>query len=372
MASIKTILHITPFFHPNIGGVETHLDDLTYELHKRGYKQIVLTYSPLSTIVPYQKSELSTNLLIHRFYLPGHNLFHSLEKFPLLNFLYITPCLLFHSLIWLLVNHPHIDTIHSHGLNSALIGNIIKKFLRIPKHITSIYSTYDNVPLNSTTTKLFVHILNNTDKVLTQSDQSVIQLRNLGVIKNKIARYYHWIDITRFKPIPKKSSKFSVLFIGRLIPQKNSITLATLAPEFTQIRFDFIGTGPELENLKTLAKKYSNINLIGDVPYKNLPQFYQQATVFCMPSTYHEGWGRVLAESVACGTPVICSNLGGTTEAVDSSVAIIVPPTSDHFKKSIKKLFENPSQLRKLRYNCHTYAKKHYSSDNVTYITRHY
>jgi glycosyltransferase involved in cell wall biosynthesis len=127
MAPVKSILHITPFFRPNIGGVETHLHDLITELQKRHYSQTVLTYSPISTNATYKKTEQSTNLFIRRFYLPGHDLFHKLEKFPLLNFLYITPILLLRTIIWFTIKHPHIDTIHSHGLNAALIGIVIKK-----------------------------------------------------------------------------------------------------------------------------------------------------------------------------------------------------------------------------------------------------
>lgn len=372
MASIKTILHITPFFRPNIGGAETHLDDLTSELGKRGYRQVVLTYSPLSTKTPYNKIEVTDTIYIRRFFLPGLNLFHTLEKYPLLNFLYITPYLLIRSIIWYIVNRPHIDTIHSHGLNAALIGNILKKLFRIPRHITSIYSTYDNVPLNSFSTRLLVHILNHTDCVLTQSDQSVKQLTKLGVRKNNIFRYFHWIDLQRFRPASKTAQHFSVLFIGRLIPPKNALTLASLAPKFPSITFNFIGTGPQYKNLYALSLKHSNIHLIGDVAYQKLPKYYQQASIFCLPSIYQEGWGRVLAESVACGTPVICSNLGGTTEAVDSTVAIIIPPTSDNIEKSIKKLFENKVLLQQLKKNCGAYAKKHYSSDNVLHITKHY
>lgn len=372
MAPVKTILHITPFFRPNIGGAETHLEDLTTELSKRGYRQVVLTYSPLSTKTTYNKIEVTDTLYIRRFFLPGLNLFHTLEKYPLLNFLYITPYLLVRSIIWFIVNRPHIDTVHSHGLNAALIGNILKKLFRIPRHITSIYSTYDNVPLNSISTQLLVNILNHTDCVLTQSDQSVKQLTKLGVSKNNIFRYFHWIDLNRFKPIQKSPTEFSVLFIGRLIPPKNALTLATLASKFPKIKFNFIGTGPQYEDIKKLSKISSNINLIGDVSYQQLPRYYQQASVFCLPSIYQEGWGRVLAESVACGTPVVCSNLGGTTEAVDSTVAIIIPPTSDNIENSIKKLFENRVLLQQLKKNCSSYAKKHYSSDNVLHITKHY
>lgn len=372
MAPIKTILHITPFFPPNIGGVETHLHDLTTILNQKNYRQIILTYSPLSTNVPYQKIEDNHNLYIRRFYLYGHNLFHKLEKHPLLNLTYITPYLLFRSIIWILIHRPKIDTIHSHGLNAAIIGIIIQKIFQIPNHITSIYSTYDNVPLNSFGTKFMVYILNHVNHILTQSNQSVEQLICIGVIKDNISRYYHWIDLNRFKPISKTSKIFSILFIGRLIPAKNALTLAKIAANFPKIIFNFVGTGPDYDSLKQLSQKYSNIQLQGDVPYSKLHQYYQSNSLFCLPSKYHEGWGRVLAESVSCGTPVITTNLGGTTEAVDDKVAIITTPTVNNFTSAIKKLTTNSKEYLRLKNNCRHFALSHYSPTNIKYIIKYY
>ena len=339
---------------------------------KRGYQQIVLTYSPLTTKVSYQPTETSKLLIIRRFYLPGHNLFHQLEKFPLFNFLYITPVLLINSIIWLISNQHRIDVIHSHGLNAAIIGNLLKPIFRISRHITSIYSTYDNVPFNSLSTRLLVACLNRTNHILTQTNQSIQQLITLGVNKENISRYYHWIDIHRFKPVSQKKSPFSILFIGRMIPSKNAILLATVARKLPQIIFNFIGTGPQYPLLQTLSKKYPNIVLLGDIPYIELHRYYQSNSLLCLPSLNQEGWGRVLAESVACGTPVICSDRGGTIEAIDTTVAIIINPTVNNFYKSIKSLFESQHQLQNLQSHCRPYALKHYSSDNISYITRHY
>lgn len=372
MEPVKTILHITPFFSPNIGGVETHLDDLTSKLKALNYRQIVLTYSPLSTTTPYQRIESTPLLTVRRFYLPGNNLFHKLEKLPILNLLYITPTLLLRSILWILNHRPHIDTVHSHGLNGALIGICIQKIFGIRNHITSIYSTYDNVPLNSLATKLLVVTLNHTQAVLTQSNQSVDQLKRMGVTPTILHRYYHWIDLKRFTPFPQKPKTLSVLFVGRMIPSKNAITLAQIAKHFPNISFDFIGTGPQYQLIAKLKSKYKNIHLLGDVPYSQLHNYYQQASVLCLPSIYQEGWGRVLAESVACGTPVICSNLGGTVEAVSSEVAIIVKPTSTNFRLAIKSFFENKLICTTLTKNCRPYALKHYSPKNVNYITRYY
>lgn len=374
MATIKTILQLTPFFAPNIGGVETHLSDLVIELDRLNYKNIVLTYSPLSTPNTTWKHHESVgkNSIIFRYKWLAYNMFYHLEKFPLLNLVYLTPYLLIRSTLFLLNYHSHIDVIHSHGLNGAIIGIILKKIFKIKKHITSIYSTYDNVPLNSFSTKFMVYILNHCDLVLTQSDISVSQLKNIGVNPAKISRYYHWIDLEQFKSAPTKNKNFSVLFIGRMIPQKGTLLLAKVAKQLPNIIFTFVGNGPDYPHLYRQSLENKNIKLIGNVPYNSLHKYYQQSSILCVPSKYKEGWGRIIAESIACGTPVISSNLGATVEATDTSVAIFIKPTVKNFVREINRLYTNQKIYQKLLKNCRPYALKHYSNENLSYITKNY
>jgi len=378
----KTILHITPFFSPCIGGVETHLLDLTSELDKVGYKNIILTYSPITTPnVLWKSSEFfGKDSYIRRFLWIGHNLFHHLEKFPLLNLFYITPYLLTRSIIWLALNRPKITTIHSHGINGAIIGIILKNIFRYPRHITSIYSSYDNVPINNFSNRFMVFILNHTDKVLTQSQQSVRQLTALGVKTNKLDLYRHWIDLNQFKPLGKDKlrqqfnleNKFSLIFIGRMIPPKGVLLLANVAVKFPKINFLFVGQGPDYSKLETISKKYPNIILFGNVPYEKLHLYYNLADVFCIPSLYNEGWGRVIMEALACGLPVIASNRGAIPEVVDKSVAIVINPTIKNINSSIKKLYDDQQLFQKLKNNSVKFAHFKYSPKSVSLITKYY
>lgn len=379
---MKTILHITPFCFPDIGGVETYLFDLFRKLDEIGYHNIVLTYSPISTPnVTWEANEkFAKHSLIRRFHWVGHNLFHKLEKYPVLNLLYITPYLLIRSIIWLAVHHSKVTTIHSHGINGAMIGIVLKKIFRINKHIVSIYSTYDNVPINAASTKFVVSVLNSTDKVLTQSRQSIEQLTAMGVKPEKLALYRHWIDLKQFRSLNKVGlrkqmgleNKFSVIFIGRMIPVKGALLLAKVAAKLPQINFLFVGNGPDYPKLEKLSSTSSNIKLLGNVPYEKLHLYYNLADVFCMPSLYNEGWGRVLMESLACGVPVVASARGAIVEVVDSSVALVVPPTLTNLKNAIEKLRSNHQLYQKLKNNTVKYARKNFSDSSVTSITGHY
>jgi glycosyltransferase involved in cell wall biosynthesis len=378
----KRILHITPFFSPNIGGVETHLSDLTFKLDRAGYKNIVLTYSPITTPnVLWKSSEhFGKDSYIRRFSWIGLNLFHHLEKYPLINFFYITPYLLFRSIFWLFLHRPKVIVIHSHGINGAIIGAILKKIFKFPRHIVSIYSSYDNVPLNNFSSRFMVFVLNSADKVLTQSQQSVKQLTSIGVKSDKIDLYRHWINLKQFRPMNKDKlrrnfgveNKFSVIFVGRMIPQKGAVLLAKVATQLSKINFLFVGQGPDFSALKELSNTYKNIKLFGDVPYDKLHLYYNLADIFCIPTLYSEGWGRVIMEALACGLPVLASNRGAIPEVVDQSVAIIIEPTPKNLENSIKKFYEDPELFQKLKNNSIKYSHSKFSPKSIRLITRYY
>ncbi len=365
MESIK-ILHLTPFYPPNIGGVETHLHDLTTKLASLHYQNYVLTYSPLTTKhLSWKKYEHSPYLYVRRFRYFGYNLFHRLESHPLLNFIYLTPYLLIRSLLWQIIHRPSLDVIHSHGLNAAVVGIIFQKIFKVKTHLVSIYSSYDQVPNGQ---KYIASILNRVDVVLTQSDRSIEQLRKLGVQSSKIHRYRHWIDTNRFSPSPTLPSKPTVLFIGRMIPPKNALSLARAAQKLPHLNFIFVGTGPQFPKIKLISSSLSNIQLIGDVPYSELQNYYRQASVFCLPSKYDEGWGRVVMEAISCGVPVLATNLGAVPEVVDPSVGILIKPTYKNILSELKRI----SRLTSLKKNCRSYALRHFSDKNISLITRFY
>lgn len=363
MASIKkNILIITPFFSPNIGGVESHLIDLIKELNQHKIHSTVLTYSPLTTNLPYLFKEKIGYCRIYRFRWFGKNLFHTLEKFPLFDFLYLTPYLLLRSLIWLSCNHKQITTIHSQGINATFIGNILAKVFH-KRHITSTHAVYDHI--HNLNQKIVVVILNHTDKILCLSQSSQKQLISWGVNPQKISLYRYWIDLKKFTPAKVKPKKLTFIFVGRLIKKKGIILYLKLAQKFSQYNFLVIGTGPEKNLVLKYCQQLSNLKYLGTDP------IYQQASVLLTPSLYQEGYGRVVMEAVACGLPVIASNYGGLTEALDNSVAILIKPTFKNFSRAIEEISQ-PSKYQSLQKKCRHYALNKFSSKNFDLISRHY
>ncbi|MDD2482697.1 MAG: glycosyltransferase family 4 protein [Candidatus Shapirobacteria bacterium] len=369
--SKKGILILTPFFSPNIGGVETHLTDLVNGLDNLGYPVYVHTYSPLTTAnVEWKSREKINNINIYRYRWFGKNLFHKVEKYPFIDFLYLTPYLCLRTFFWMLFNHQKITTINSHGFNGAVAGNILAFFFH-KKHVTSTHALYDNSS-TSLTAKLTSFVLNRTDMVLAQSVHSKNQLINWGVNSKKISLYRYWVDPKKFNN--KKSnispSKFKVLFVSRLIIKKGTRIIIKLAKKLPNIEFVIIGSGPESKYIS--QQKLSNINFLGKIDNHKLIDYYSTADVFIQPALYQEGFTRTIMEAVASGLPVIASDIGTIPEIVDESVSILVKPTVENFKSAILKLKNDRILLNQMKNNCPSYTKKYFNINNIKLIVRHY
>ncbi|WP_162199408.1 glycosyltransferase [Aurantiacibacter luteus] len=85
-----------------------------------------------------------------------------------------------------------------------------------------------------------------------------------------------------------------------------------------KIRYLIAGDGDDRERLVQLADRLGISNLVdflGIVPAEDLPDLYRAADLFALPST-GEGFGIVFVESMACGTPAIGLNVGGSPDAL--------------------------------------------------------
>jgi glycosyltransferase involved in cell wall biosynthesis len=379
MASIKGILILTPFFSPNIGGTERQLDDLTSALDGLGYKVYVQTYSPLTTQTPWLKYEKrGKNIFIIRYHWLGKNIFHKVEKFPFLSFIYLTPYLFIRAFIWLLLNKNKITTIHAQGLNASLIGVVFSKIFN-KKLITSIHAVYEINP-SSFLAKLNYFILKKSDKILATSQRSLDELESFGIERKKLDVFIPWIDQKIFKPYNRYQSRqdlgleniFTVFFLSRLIKKKGARVLIKVAKLLPYINFVFAGIGPESGYISNESIKHKNIIFAGTLKQSVIPKYFSAADIYCFPTQYEEGFGLVLAEALSCGTPIITSNLGAIPKVVDSSVAVLVKPTVTNLKNAIIDLYSHPKKLSTLRSHTLTYAKKHFSSKNVLLISRYY
>lgn len=144
------------------------------------------------------------------------------------------------------------------------------------------------------------------------------------------------ISENNIKSFPKirKEKEFNIIFIGRLSPEKGIMNLLEAIKELnrTEIRLRLVGDGREKENIAKWIKDNameSAVNLRGLKAWGGeLFSEIEWAHCLVIPS-YNEGLGMVCVEAMACGIPVIGSNVGGIPEIVkDGYNGLLVEPGS--------------------------------------------
>lgn len=374
------VLIVCPWFRPNIGGVETHLQDLVLGLDRLGYRVYVHTYSPTTTpgVSWARREKMGTQIYIRRYRWFGKTIFHWIERYPVFDFLYLSPYLFIRIFWWMLWHASSVDAIHAHGFNATLIGVVLKKLFH-KKLVVTTHAVYEYV--TPELGKKIAHILKSADKIIAINQKAMGQLIEWGVPEAKMILFRQFIDSTIFFPRDKMRIRqdlhfgghtFNVLFVGRLLEKKGVKVLLEVAKQLPTIQFIFIGVGPEAQVVEAHASEYPNIRYLGRVSDEDLPRYYALGDVFCLPSQYPEGFPRVIAEALASGLPIVGSCLGGTSEVLDDRVAILVEPTIANLQEAISTLATNRPLFEQKAAQCVPFAQTHFSEKNLADITQYY
>ena len=180
-------------------------------------------------------------------------------------------------------------------------------------------------------------------------------LIKLGMKKNLIFKGYDCVDndffISKSEQInQKKCYESYVCCVCRFVEKKN---LFTIIDSFIYFKNNFsnskntklkiAGTGPLQDKLMTYVKslKIKDIEFVGPVNYKDLPEFYANSKGMILLST-SEQWGLVTNEALNCGIPVLISEKCGSSELIKENINGYIVNTNDIFEvaKRIKDLIE--------------------------------
>jgi phosphatidylinositol alpha-mannosyltransferase len=147
----------------------------------------------------------------------------------------------------------------------------------------------------------------------------------------------------------------TILFVGRLEPRKGLEYLVRaflrLKPAFPRLRLLVVGRDDRGQQAKAMAmvppRLRPDLVFVGSVPQADLPSYYASADVFCAPSLGGESFGIVLAEAMAVGLPVVCSDIGGYRDVVrDGADGLLVPPRDpEALAGALAGLLDNPARL---------------------------
>ena len=333
------ILQIAERFPPAIGGVETHVYNISKGLVDRGSEVVVycsnLAASNANSVLPakYLNHEID-GIKVRRF--PAFKLVKSIETT-------IMPSMLF-----ALLREENIDIIHAHSYGYFPIhcSYLPSKMKRVPIVFTPHFSVETTVP--SAIRKIYDYSLGklslqSADRIITITRTEKGELERITGLSSKISVIPNGVNAALFEnqtlgikfKRKYRLQKDIVLFVGRLAYSKGLTYLVKAIPnvieQYPDVHFVFVGKDWGVKSaLIYQAKKLGvadSIVFTGPLFGDEFLGAYLAADVFVLPSIAGEAFGIVLLEAMAAGKPLIASNVGGICDLVINNInGFLVPP----------------------------------------------
>ena len=216
----------------------------------------------------------------------------------------------------------------------------VARQLGIPMIVGAIGSDL-RVPGDAITFRLTRWTLENADAILTVSEELRRRAIELGVPPAKVTTILNGCDFSIFRPGDRAAARRKLgidsdaellVYVGRISLPKGSAELTeamiSLSATHPRLRVAMIGEGAyrsEMEARASAAGIADRFLCPGLLSSAQIAEWLAAADVFCLPS-YSEGCPNVVVEAIACGRPVVATNVGGIPELVDESCGILVPP----------------------------------------------
>ena len=252
----------------------------------------------------------------------------------------------------LLAQRPGFDAIDAHyvypdGVAAVWFG----KRLGLPVVITARGTDVNLIPTHRMPRQLIRGAIDGAAALVGVSAAIKAALVELGAPDEKVTVLRNGVDIALFRPPEDRAAvrrslgltRPTLISVGYLIERKGhhrTIEAMQQLPEFALL---IAGEGPERARLEAQIARlnlHGRVRLLGTRPHAELPPLYGAADAMVLASS-REGWANVLLESMACGTPVVASNIWGNPEVVQEPAAGVIAEenTPDGIAAGVRRLF---------------------------------
>lgn len=310
------IIQVSPYFYPHIGGVESHVFELSRYLVKRGHEVVVLT----SRYEKGLREEESIRGI-------------RVKRVKPVFIAFLTPVM---PAIKKEIAVEGGDVIHSHSpppLSAYYAGKAAKK-MKIP-HVLTYHCDLElpfpggKYMVNLYRKSIGKATLKRTDRLIATTESYAATSRDIW--KKEPAVIPNAVDEKVFNPgVSGKRVRERhhidgniVLYVGRLVFHKGIEYLIESA-KYVDATFLIVGSGDKKKELKRFASKMGvgkKVKFVGRVSERELPEYYAAADIFVLPSVSRlEAFGIVALEAMATGKPVIVSDIPGVNEVIEDGV----------------------------------------------------
>lgn len=248
-----------------------------------------------------------------------------------------------------------IDVIDAHYVYpDAYAAMLLAERLKLPVVITARgtdINLFSRMPLIR---PLIRKALTRADGVIAVSEALKRRMIELGVEEDKIAVIRNGVDREVFYPRDRAEARRKlgldlqsriIVTVGALVPVKgvnrliDAMALARNSMRDANAKLYVIGEGPQRATLESRIARRSvadRVFLVGSRPQSELAEWYSAADLFCLAS-HREGCPNAVIEAMACGLPVVASDVGGVGELISKQNfgCALLPPSADKFVEAI-------------------------------------
>jgi teichuronic acid biosynthesis glycosyltransferase TuaC len=244
--------------------------------------------------------------------------------------------------------------------------------LSLPTVITARGTDINLIPRYAIPRRLIRQAIAGSAAMIAVSAAIKDALLDLGAPSDKVTVLRNGVDTTLFRPLDREMARGklgltrpTLISVGLLIERKGHHRIVEAMSQLPDFDLLIVGEGPERASLTTLIDRLglrAQVRLLGAQPHAELPSLYSAADALVLASS-REGWPNVLSEAMACGTPVIASNVWGNPEVVREPAAgvLMEQNTPSGIADGVHRLFTHPPNREHTR----VYAER-FSWDDTT------
>jgi glycosyltransferase involved in cell wall biosynthesis len=337
---ILKIAQVCPRYSPFIGGVETHVREISKRLVNSGYYVEVLTTDSSKNL---PKEEYIDGVKVKRF--TGWSPSESYHFSSSLN-------------SYLKKNSEQFDVVHAHAYAAfpslyAARAKGKNNFVFTP-HYHGTGHTFFRSLLHVPYKVFGKSIFEKADKIICVSNyERNLVLQQFKLDEEKVVYIPNGVNLKEFEGLVKNSkSNRSILYVGRLEKYKGIQFVIEILPFIDNLIFEIVGKGPYKDNLVELAKRLDvldRVNFYQDLPRVVLLQKYVDADILVLLSE-HEAYGLSVAEALTARTPCIVANTSALEEWIgdESCVGIDYPIDTAQLLDKINFTFGKKVENRKI------------------------
>jgi glycosyltransferase involved in cell wall biosynthesis len=234
------------------------------------------------------------------------------------------------------------------GVAAIRLGAALGK----PVVITARGSDVTQLPDFPTPRRLIQQAIRRADGLIAVSAALRDRLIALGAPPARTVMLRNGVDADVFRPVDRAAARAALavsgpllVSVGGLIARKGHDRTIAALRQLPDCSLLIAGEGPERGRLESLIAAHGlsgRARLLGPVPHTRLADLYCAADAMILASS-REGWANVLLESMACGTPVVASDIPGNRDVVRAPEAGVIAENSpDGIAAAVRLLLAAP------------------------------